>query len=141
MKGGLHPKLEIQANAFPEPLLNVDKGAVSVSEGAIKGPIIEVKPEAVKFIIESGAVTVHEGAITLNLLSKESAPWIDTTESRKALMGLKPLNGLDKVPEDIRNLVINNEKVMQSVIKAILSAIDIHNQKYADPPKKEKNSN
>jgi hypothetical protein len=132
--------LEIQANAFPEPILKVERGAIEVSEGAIKGPIIDVKPEAVKFVIESGAVTVHEGAITLNLLSKEKTPWIDMTEVRKILMDLKPLEGLDQVPETIRNLVINNEKIMQSVIKAILSAIDAHNQKYADPPKKEKSS-
>ena len=135
LKGGIQPKLEVQPGAFPEPLLKVEKGAVEIQEGAFKGPAINVQPEAVKFVMESGAINIHEGAINVNLIGKKKAPYIETEEIRKALKGLKPLGKLDGVPEAVKANVVNNEKVMQSVIKAILDAVDEHNRKYAEPPK------
>ena len=139
LKGGMHPKLEIQPGAFPEPILKVEKGAVEIQEGAFKGPAINVEPEAVKFVIESGAINVHEGAISVNLIGKK-APFIDTEDVRKVLNGLKPLGKLDGIPDDVKGSIINNEKVMQSAIKVILDAIDEHNRKYAEAPK-EKDAN
>lgn len=135
LKGGLHPKMEIKEGAFKEPILKVERGAVEIKEGAFKGPAINVEREAIKFVVESGAVTIHEGAITLNLIGKKKAPWIKTEDVRKALKKLEPLKGLEGVPEELRSRVTSNEKIMQSVIKAILDAIDKHNKKYAEPVK------
>jgi hypothetical protein len=86
--------------------------------------------------MEPGAIRVEPGAVTINILSSRKAPWIETDELKSTLKSLKPLEGLDQVPDAVRDKVINNEKVMQSVIKAILAAVDQHNSKYAEPPTK-----
>lgn len=131
---------------FQRPVLEVQDGAVmkeglnpklEIAEGAFKEPILKVEKEAVKLVIESGAINVHEGAINLNLIGKKKAPFIDTKALKEALGNLKKLEGLEGIPDDLKDKVLSNEEVYQAVIKALLEMIDKHNEQYAEQPKDE----
>lgn len=128
LKGGLNP-------TFEKPVIQVQPGAVEVKPGAFQGPAIKVEKEAVKLVVETGAVEVHEGAININLIGKKKAPFIETEELRKALKGLAKLQGVEGLPEELKNKILANEALYQEVIKSLLKMIDEHNQKFSEPPK------
>lgn len=133
LDGGVHPKVEVQKDAFPTGVLRVEKGAITVEPGAVSQPL--VAQGAVSFKIEQGAIQFHPGAIQLNVGQK--GPPLDVAEISKALQQLKPLGGIDALPDEQQKQIIMNEAVMQEVIKSLLRLIEEYNKNYTTGMPKE----
>lgn len=114
--------------------IKVEPGAVDIKPGAFQGPVLKVDKDAFNFTIQPGAVTFQEGAVVLNVMSKRKGPYLDTTELKKSLEGLKKLGDLSSLPEDVRIHILGNEAIYQNVIQTLIKMIEEYNSKFADPP-------
>lgn len=121
---------------FKEPVIKVEPGAVEVKPGSFVGPAIKVEPKAVNLQVEQGAVQFHENAININLIGKKS-PYIETKDVKERLEALKNLEGLEQVPEGLRDRILSNEEVYQGAIEALVEMINQYNRKHAVEPKEE----
>lgn len=128
LKGGIHP-------TFQQPVIEVKPGAIEVKPGAFQGPAINVEKEAVKLVVETGAVEIHEGAININLIGKRKSPYIASEEVKESLKALAALGNINDLPQELQAKIRTNEKLYQQAIKLLLEMIQEHNSKYAEPPK------
>lgn len=132
LDGGINPRLEVSKDAFPQGVLRVEKGALTVEPGAVSTPLVE--KGAFSFNIGPGAVVFQEGAIQLNIGQK--GPPMDPDKVRKSLEQLKPVGNLDQLPAEVRQQVIANDEVMKAVIKSLLDLIDEYNKNHTTGGKK-----
>lgn len=117
------PLVDFKEGAFPQPLVKVDPEAVHVEK------------DAVHFLIEKGAVNLLPGAIQVNVnfnIGGKPPPI-----QKPKLDGLKPLGSLENIPPELKQAIISNEAIYQSVIKAVFDAIDLYNKKYAEEENKD----
>jgi hypothetical protein len=128
-----------------QPFVKVDPNAIHVEKDAVNivqtQPFVKVEPNSVhveqgafQFMIQSGAITVQEGAIQISLGQKPPPIAKPDTKGIREIKDVDVVKGVadKKLAEDI----INNEVIYKAIIEALMQRIDIYNKNYAAPPEK-----
>lgn len=121
LEGGIHPKLEVQKDAFPLGILRVEEGAVSIQlpKALIEKGAMEVHP---------GAVVFQPGAIVINLNIGGKGPPLKPDVVADSLSGnLKPLN-LKGVDDATKEAILLNEKIYQEALRSLFDMITEYNK-------------